>query len=101
MPSSGCSDDDLVITLAMVCPFEPAEKQALLEAGTIPDQAAMLLTLLRMGSIGPDAQGGRALSVERGGALNDAGAAMSEDATKTAEPRRRSIRGCWRSWSAR
>src|SRR5690242_17314501 len=26
------SDDMLVITLAMVCPFEPAEKQALLEA---------------------------------------------------------------------
>ncbi len=55
-------EDELVVTLAMVCPFEPAEKQALLEARTIPDQAAMLLTLLRMGSIGPDAQGGRALS---------------------------------------
>jgi hypothetical protein len=56
------SDDNLVITLAMVCPFEPAEKQALLEAGTVPDQAAMLLTLLRMGSVGPDAAGGRAVS---------------------------------------
>ncbi len=55
-------DDDLVITLAMVCPFEPAEKQALLEARSIPDQAALLLTLLRMGSVGPDVQGGRALS---------------------------------------
>ena len=56
------SDDNLVITLAMVCPFEPAEKQALLEAGTIADQAEMLLTLLRMGAVGPDASGGRALS---------------------------------------
>jgi Lon protease-like protein len=56
------SDDNLVITLAMVCPFEPAEKQALLEAGPIADQAEMLLTLLRMGAVGPDASGGRALS---------------------------------------
>jgi Lon protease-like protein len=56
------TDDNLVITLAMVCPFEPAEKQALLEAGTIADQAEMLLTLLRMGAVGPDAPGGRALS---------------------------------------
>ncbi|HET6239762.1 MAG TPA: LON peptidase substrate-binding domain-containing protein [Acetobacteraceae bacterium] len=56
------TDDNLVITLAMVCPFEPAEKQALLEAGTVADQAEMLLTLLRMGAVGPDASGGRALS---------------------------------------
>jgi Lon protease-like protein len=56
------TDDNLVITLAMVCPFEPAEKQALLEAGTAADQAEMLLTLLRMGAVGPDASGGRALS---------------------------------------
>jgi Lon protease-like protein len=56
------TDDNLVITLAMVCPFETAEKQALLEAGTVADQAEMLLTLLRMGAVGPDASGGRALS---------------------------------------
>jgi len=56
------SDDNLVITLAMVCPFEPAEKQALLEAGTIAEQAEMLLTLLRMGAVGPDTSSGRAVS---------------------------------------
>jgi Lon protease-like protein len=56
------SDDNLVITLAMVCPFEPAEKQALLEAGTIAEQAEMLLTLLRMGAVGPESSGGRAVS---------------------------------------
>jgi Lon protease-like protein len=55
-------DDHLVITLAMVCPFEPAEKQAVLEAETIPDQAAMLLTLLRMGAVGQDDPAGRAPS---------------------------------------
>ena len=56
------TDDNLVITLAMVCPFEPAEKQALLEAGTIAEQAEMLLTLLRMGAVGPDGSSGRAAS---------------------------------------
>ena len=38
----------LVTTLAMLCPFEDAEKQALLEAPTEADRAADLLALLRM-----------------------------------------------------
>lgn len=42
----------LVTTLAMVCPFTPAEKQALLEAATLPERAAALLALLRMGALG-------------------------------------------------
>ena len=42
------ADDLLVITLCMVCPFEPAEKQALLEAPTAADRAAALLTLLEI-----------------------------------------------------
>lgn len=41
-------DEALVVTLAMLCPFEPAEKQALLEAPTEADRAADLLALLRM-----------------------------------------------------
>jgi Lon protease-like protein len=45
----GQMDDTLlVITLAMVCPFEAAEKQALLEAPTPADRAATLLALLRI-----------------------------------------------------
>ena len=43
-------DRDLVTTLAMVCPFEPPEKQALLEAMAPADRAAALLALLRMGA---------------------------------------------------
>lgn len=43
-------DDSLVITLAMVCPFDPAEKQALLEASTFAERASTLLTLLQMGA---------------------------------------------------
>lgn len=50
----GLSDDALVITLAMACPFETAEKQALLEAPTDGERAATLLTLLQMGAVGPD-----------------------------------------------
>ncbi len=38
----------LVTTLAMLCPFDDAEKQALLEAPTDLDRAADLLALLRM-----------------------------------------------------
>lgn len=40
--------DSLVVTLGMVCPFEPAEKQALLEAPDIQARADVLLALLRI-----------------------------------------------------
>ncbi|MBV9654411.1 MAG: LON peptidase substrate-binding domain-containing protein [Acetobacteraceae bacterium] len=43
------ADETLLTTLCMVCPFEPAEKQAMLEAPTDADRAAALLALLRMG----------------------------------------------------
>ena len=56
------SDDMLVVTLAMVCPFDPAEKQALLEAPTDADQAKALLALLQMGALSPDMPGGRSVS---------------------------------------
>ncbi len=41
-------DDLLVHSLAMICPFTPGEKQALLEAADFPARAAMLTTLLEM-----------------------------------------------------
>ena len=44
------SDAALVLTLAMVCPFDPPEKQALLEAGTPEERASMLVALLQMGA---------------------------------------------------
>lgn len=46
------SDSMLVLTLAMICPFEPREKQALLEAESPQARAAMLIALLQMGSHG-------------------------------------------------
>jgi Lon protease-like protein len=39
----------LVNALAMMCPFEPAEKQALLEAQNFRDRTTTLLALLEMG----------------------------------------------------
>lgn len=50
-------DDMLTITLAMLCPFAAAEKQALLEAPTDAERAATLLALLRMGATEPEAGG--------------------------------------------
>lgn len=40
--------ETLINSLAMICPFAPAEKQALLEAGTLSDRAQLLTTLIEM-----------------------------------------------------
>ena len=49
-------DEALVTTLASVCPFDPAEKQALLEADDLADRAATLTALMTFaqGLGGPD-----------------------------------------------
>jgi Lon protease-like protein len=39
----------LINALAMMCPFDPAEKQALLEAQSFQDRASTLMALLEMG----------------------------------------------------
>jgi Lon protease-like protein len=44
-------DHALVTTLGMVCPFDPAEKQALLEAPDTTARATMLVAMLRMDSL--------------------------------------------------
>ena len=44
------SDEMLVLTLAMVCPFEVREKQALLVAATPEERAEILVSLLRIGA---------------------------------------------------
>ncbi|MCX7381994.1 MAG: LON peptidase substrate-binding domain-containing protein [Alphaproteobacteria bacterium] len=50
---SRMTDSELVTTLSMVCPFQPAEKQALLEAPSPTDRATVLLALLRMDAYAP------------------------------------------------
>jgi len=44
------SDATLVTSLCMICPFDPREKQALLESPTLQARAEALATLLRMGA---------------------------------------------------
>ncbi|BCX19518.1 MAG: peptidase S16 [Geminicoccaceae bacterium] len=45
---SGAPLAALVTSLAMLCPFAPTEKQALLEASSLEDQAELLITLMDM-----------------------------------------------------
>jgi len=49
------TDDPLVTTLAMACPLDPSEKQALLEAPGLAERAKLLTALLEMAS--RDAEG--------------------------------------------
>lgn len=49
---SDASDDRLVTTLAMICPFEPREKQALLETPEAGARARLLIALLEMAAAG-------------------------------------------------
>lgn len=43
---ASADDDSLITTLSAVCPFEPIEKQALLEAADLPARAATLTALM-------------------------------------------------------
>ena len=42
----------LITSLAMICPFEPCEKQALLEAAGVDERCRVLIALLQMGALG-------------------------------------------------
>jgi Lon protease-like protein len=45
-------DERLVTSLAMICPFQPPEKQALLEAGCLSDRAKLMMSLLEIAIAG-------------------------------------------------
>ncbi len=53
------SDALLVISLGMVCPFQPEEKQALLEAADETERARILTALLEMGLLASGADSAR------------------------------------------
>jgi Lon protease-like protein len=46
-------DERLLTSLAMICPFDACEKQALLEAPCLGDRAEIMLKLLEMATIDP------------------------------------------------
>lgn len=52
-------DERLVTSLAMICPFEPSEKQALLEAPTLSERGQVLNMLVAMSLHGGDCQAAR------------------------------------------
>ena len=47
-----CEDEKLITTLAMLCPFSDAEKQALLEANTLNERAKLMNIILEMNVFG-------------------------------------------------
>ena len=47
----GASDESLINSLAMSCPFGSVEKQALLEAGTLSERGRLMLSLLDMATL--------------------------------------------------
>lgn len=49
------SDEDLVTSLAMACPFAPSEKQALLECTNLENRGNMLVSLMEMALNQPSA----------------------------------------------
>jgi Lon protease-like protein len=50
-------DERLITSLAMICPFTPSEKQALLEAPTLEERAAALLALVEIAALEGDHPG--------------------------------------------
>lgn len=53
----GASDEKLLTSLAMICPMEAKEKQALLEAPGCKERAKLFMTLLEMSICGGDCAG--------------------------------------------
>ncbi len=58
--AAGASVQALVVSLAMGCPFQPNEKQALLEAKSLAEQAACLTALMELAG-GAEDDGGATL----------------------------------------
>ena len=52
--------DRLVTSIAMMCPFEPSEKQALLEASDLDDRARLLTAIVEMAVLIRSSDGGAA-----------------------------------------
>ena len=48
------TDERLVTSLSMICPFDPTEKQALLEAPTMDERADMMISLVEMAIHSPN-----------------------------------------------
>lgn len=47
-------DERLVNSLSMICPFDPSEKQALLEAATLEERAKLMTAMIEMAVLDPN-----------------------------------------------
>jgi Lon protease-like protein len=56
------SSERLVSSIAMICPFDPSEKQALLEAPDLTARAETMIALIEMSTIDPQSEGAPAPS---------------------------------------
>lgn len=54
------SDENLISLLAMVCPFAPQEKQAILETHSLTDRSRIIATLMEMAALKGHSKLGRA-----------------------------------------
>src|SRR5271165_5431866 len=54
---SSVPGERLVTSIAMVCPFEPSEKQALLEAPDLDERAKLLTAIVEMAALNPPRDG--------------------------------------------
>ncbi len=52
------ADETLVTSLAMICPFEPREKQALLESPGVTERGDLLTSLMEMALLGENDEAG-------------------------------------------
>ena len=53
-----CENERLLTSLSMICPFDVAEKQALLEAPSMADRAQLLTAILEMAVHSEEEDGG-------------------------------------------
>jgi len=52
------ADERLVTSLAMICPFAPSEKQALLEAPSLAERGRIMIALMEMAALEPGGDSG-------------------------------------------
>jgi uncharacterized protein len=55
---SSVSGERLITSVAMICPFDPSEKQALLEAPDLARRAQLLMAIVEMAALNQSSEGG-------------------------------------------
>ena len=88
--------EHLINSIAMLCPFAPSEKQALLEAPDLDERARLLIALVEMAAVDP-AELRRTRTARPGTERSPDHCRSIRRTTWTNPPT--STRSCWKSWS--